>query len=309
MRTKTLLLSAGAALALLAALLGFSAADGPPARAGAPSPAVSVQPPSLDVDYADGAFEVSIKLNDLHHQGQLGYDDNDDTVPDRFEPSTGLGAFEFTLFFDPALLRIIGAEPRDFLASTGRSIFCFQRWPEPGEYSFGCASSGSEDGPQGGGELAVVTIEPVANGTSALNLEAGLAGPLGDDIPTAAYGGTVRITGAPEPPPPTATPTPRPTPTQTSPGGGGDHGPGNDGGSGDNGTRGGGIGDGGGSEVLGGGTGGAPTGSSVVGLPATGGAGARGPNGAAPVAAALVLFGAAALAAGVTLARLRLARS
>ena len=97
--------------------------------------------------------------------------------------STGLGAFEFTFRFDPAVLEVAEVELGPTLEETGRSYQCLQRSDEDGIYSFGCASQGSSPpGPQGDMTLAIVTFLPIDPGSTLLLMDAEIAGPLGDDV-------------------------------------------------------------------------------------------------------------------------------
>ena len=181
---------------------------------------VNVQPVSLTIDYSDGAFNVRVELSNLNHHGLIAYDTNRDGITDREEPSDGLGAYELSLYFDANVVRVARMEAGEFLRSGGRSTQCLQRAPEPGQFVIGCVSTGGAEGPQGSGNLAVLTLEPVANGMSFLGLEAELAGPLGDSIDAGADSGVVEVYNGPAVPP-TSTPrpptdggTPRPTATQ-----------------------------------------------------------------------------------------------
>lgn len=182
---------------------------------------VSLEPSHLIVaDYGDGSFDIQVELTNLNHRGQITYDDDRDTVPDRAYESYGLGAYEFELHFNPGVLRVAGAEPSDFAGSTGRNFQCIERNTTPGEYALGCFSLGSARGPQGSGRLATITLVPLANGLTPLALEAGLGGPLGDEIPVEASGTVVLVSGAS-----TEAPTPGPNPTPgpgAGPGGNGE---------------------------------------------------------------------------------------
>lgn len=153
------------------------------------------------VDYDSGPFSIFVPVSDLDHRGQITYDDDRDTVPDREQPSIGLGAFELLLHFDPDVVRVEAAEPGPFIENSGRVAQCFDREPERGQYALACVTTGSGDGAQGSGTLATVTLRPVANGTSFLALDAQLSGPLGDSIPMRADGGVVEVRGGPDSPP------------------------------------------------------------------------------------------------------------
>ena len=209
-----------ARLAVVLLLLGAGVAFAGSANAGAPV-SIRVIPSGQIADYNDGSFTVSIWAVGIDHHGSVGYDDNRDTVPDRQEPSEGLAAYELTLTYDASLLEATGGAAGTFLGSTGRSVLCFGRKSEPGQYALGCISSGGGPGPQGAGQLAEVTFRPLATGISGIALEAELGGPLADDIPISIEDGLVSIVNGPTPPAPTPangrTPTPRPTASSPPP--------------------------------------------------------------------------------------------
>ena len=191
-------------LLLLTMLAGRQPVSAQPATEGT----VRLQPPTTTDARVNDPFSVFIGLEDMQHQGLIGYDDDDDDVPDRFEPSDGLGTFEFTLRFDPALLEIHGAESGSLLNSSGRSFQCFQRSDEPGQMP----------GPEGTFTLAQVSFRPIEAGSSLLQLkDVDLGGPLQpDDIPVAVFGvSAVSVTGSSAPvqtqPGPRATSAPAPT--------------------------------------------------------------------------------------------------
>ncbi|MEX2159601.1 MAG: cohesin domain-containing protein [Dehalococcoidia bacterium] len=193
-----------------AALLGSGLLASPSAR-GQSNTLVWLDPHTDRVDHADGSYQLDVKLSGLDHHGTIGYDTNRDGRDDRFEDSNGLGAYELTLHFDPNVVLVTDMDAGEFLRSEGRSTQCLQRKTLPGEFAMGCVSFGNSDGPQGSGSLATFTIEPVANGTSFLALEAGLAGPLGDSIEIVADGGLVEVYNGPSQPPPTGGPGGQPT--------------------------------------------------------------------------------------------------
>jgi len=188
----------GAVLSLIAAALALASVS-TPARAA--EPRVQLSPVMTSVEYSGGRFSIFVPVSDLDHHGQITYDDNRDTVPDRDLPSTGLGAFELLLRFDPDVVRVDDAEPGPFIESSGRGAQCFDRRPRRGEYALACVTTGNGDGAQGSGTLATITLRPVANGTSFLQLDAQLSGPLGDSIPTQANSGVVDVRGGPDEPP------------------------------------------------------------------------------------------------------------
>lgn len=153
-------------------------------------------PSSLEAHMAD-QFVFWIVVDDLQHNGSIEYDDNRDTVPDRFVASEGLGAFELTISYDPGLLKLSGARAGP-LGDAERSFQCFQRSDKAGSISFGCFSSGSGAGPDGDLTLAEFSFEPIAPGDTSLQLEdVDLAGPLADDIDVSVDSvHPVRITGS-----------------------------------------------------------------------------------------------------------------
>jgi len=188
-----------AVLALVAAALALLSVAAP--SSAGPQPRVYLSPVMTSVDYDRGRFSIFVPVSDLDHRGRITYDDDRDTVPDREQPSIGVGAFELLFHFDPDVVRVEAADPGPFIESSGRVAQCFDRQPERGQYALACVTTGSGDGAQGSGTLATVMLRPVANGTSFLALDAQLSGPLGDSIPMRANGGVVEVRGGPESPP------------------------------------------------------------------------------------------------------------
>jgi hypothetical protein len=117
------------------------------------------------------------------------------TVDVRVENVNNLGAYEFTLQFEPSVISYVTVNNGTFLGSTGRSVFCPAPITDVGTLRFGCVSSdGSTPGPSGSGQLAQVVFQAVAEGTSPLDLVmVALAGPLGEDISAGAIGGSVNV--------------------------------------------------------------------------------------------------------------------
>ncbi len=172
---------------------------------------VSMVPSFSNVLVEEERFSVFIVMEGLDHHGVVSG-----------VSSTGLGAFEFTLQFDPAVLEVAEVESGPTLEETGRSYQCLQRSDEPGIYSFGCFSQGSSPpGPQGDLTLAIVTFLPVDPGSTLLFMEAVVAGPMGDDVLVEVDGvGAVSVRGgdvatATPPTVATATATQRPGATAT----------------------------------------------------------------------------------------------
>jgi len=166
---------------------------------------VCVQPPSQQVTTADPSFSVDIvadKVNDL-------------------------GAYQFTLAFDPTMVSFLDAVDGPFLGSTGRGVTCFPPSLSGGSVKFKCVTLRSEpDGPIGSGVLSTLTFEPLAPGTSALDLtEVILTDIGGTPLPLTTQDGEVTVVIGPTPTPcpggvcPTATPTSTATATPTPAGG------------------------------------------------------------------------------------------
>ncbi len=142
------------------------------------------------------------------------------TVRVMVDDVANLGSYEFTLQFDPSVVSYQGVANGDFLGSTGRQVFCPSAIVdvEAGTVRFGCASSGTETGASGSGQLAEVTFSADAEGVSPLDLiMVSLSNPWAEDIPAFAENGSVSVVaGTPGPtftPTLTRTPTLSPTPT------------------------------------------------------------------------------------------------
>lgn len=136
----------------------------------------------------------------------------------RLEGVTNLGAYEWQLRFDPEVVQFVEAANGPFLGSSGRAVSCLgpmlpaTSGLEPGNVRFGCVTlSPAPPGPDGGGLLSTVTLEPLAEGAPSIQFFcAGLANPLGEDIPITNVPPCVAAV-APTPygtPPPTGTPVP-----------------------------------------------------------------------------------------------------
>ena len=92
--------------------------------------------------------------------------------------ATGLGAFEFTITFDPAVASILSVtqgpltylnNTATFLGSTGRTPNCTAAVIDPGSVNYSCATTGSvPDGPLGSGVLATINFQPGAIGSTSL---------------------------------------------------------------------------------------------------------------------------------------------
>jgi hypothetical protein len=143
------------------------------------------------------------------------------TVRVMVDDVSDLGAYEFTLQFDPDIVSYQGVANGDFLESTGRGVFCPPAITDVGTVRFGCVSSdGGTPGASGSGQLAEVTFTAgaAAADLSPLNfIMVSLADPLSGDIPAFPEGGSVTVVvGTPGPTfTPTLTRTPTLSPTAT----------------------------------------------------------------------------------------------
>jgi hypothetical protein len=206
-------------------LLAAAAAWSVGGTAQADTAVMKVVPASQTVDIGAGTFTVDIAIENV----------------------SDLAAFEFTLSFDPSILRLVGVEKGPFLDESGGEIQCpapqyispADGMPSEDSLRFGCVSGnpsgGGENipGANGSGVAATVTFAPRKAGTSELRLglpgdryPSDLADPLADDLPVSLQGGSVKVTGSgpaatPKPDEPTAipaqTPGPRITPVATPP--------------------------------------------------------------------------------------------
>lgn len=176
---------------------------------------VRLAPAMSTVPAGDGPFTVYVVLEGLQHAGNVTYDDDRDGIPDRSIPSEGLGAFQFTIEYDPAIVEFQDVERGPNLSLTGRSFQCLPAARDTGTITFGCLSPGlSPAGPEGTLTLASIQFSPRSNGLSPLVLSAEIAGPLGDSVEVDVGGGTVRVNGGS----PAGGPTRSPTSATNTPG-------------------------------------------------------------------------------------------
>jgi hypothetical protein len=127
---------------------------------------------------------------------------------------TNLGAFEFTVAFDPALVQFESISASPFLGSTGRSVSCMPPLLTGSSARFTCVTlGGTPDGPSGSGVLATAQFSAVSAGTTLLDLQdVILLRPDASQIPVdQVIDGSVTVQTTPTP-----TPTPVLTPTSTA---------------------------------------------------------------------------------------------
>ena len=140
------------------------------------------------------------------------------TVDIVVENVVNLGAYQFTLAFDPAILNYVSLRNGPFLGSTNRPVDCAAPVVKPDSASIVCRTLGAEpDGPSGTGVLAIATFLPVNTGPAFLDLQrVTLTNPRAVIIPALEQDGSVAV-DLPPTPTPTLTPTfgPSPTPSPT----------------------------------------------------------------------------------------------
>jgi hypothetical protein len=112
-----------------------------------------------------GAQAITIRLEPSRIVADVGQTVQ---VTVRMEGAVDLGAFEFHLGYNPAVLEATDAGLGPLLTSTGRSPVPLGPALKDGEIRFAGASYGTEGGPDGAGVLAQVTFRIVGPGTSGL---------------------------------------------------------------------------------------------------------------------------------------------
>lgn len=147
------------------------------------------------------------------------------TVSVMIDNASDLGGFEFKLLYITATVIVDDVTMGDFLGSTGRGVIVLgpNIDNEAGEVRFGTATLGTAPGPDGTGELAVISLTAQGEGESYLDLQdvvvLDTANPPNSQEATV-EDGTVVVGAAPTSTPtatqtPTATATPTPTATPT----------------------------------------------------------------------------------------------
>lgn len=111
------------------------------------------------------ADTITVRLLPGHAVGEVG---KTVAVTVWIDGAANLGAFEFHLGYDPAVLQAVGAQLEAFLTSTGRTPVPLGPAVKPNEIRFAGASYGTAAGPDGSGMLAQVTFRVVGPGTSPL---------------------------------------------------------------------------------------------------------------------------------------------
>lgn len=119
---------------------------------------------------AVAAQGATIRIEPLQVQAGSAGDDVQAQVV--IEDVENLGFFQFDLTFDPAVVRVKSVALGEFLASTGRTASGVGPVIDntAGTVTFGAYTVGTQDGPDGAGVLAEVTLTGVADGVSPLRL-------------------------------------------------------------------------------------------------------------------------------------------
>ena len=134
-------------LAVLAVAAGWVVLSRSPVQGNGTS--IRIDPQHTEVNIGTGQFAVDVKVQEV----------------------TNLGAFEFTLDFDPSVIQFVGWQEGPFLKSTDRSTLCNSSHFGDGSEHYGCGSGGSgKAGPNGSGVLVTASFQPLAVGFSTLEL-------------------------------------------------------------------------------------------------------------------------------------------
>jgi len=137
------------------------------------------------------------------------------TVSVMVDGAVDLGAFQFEMRYDPAVVTASNVGLGLFLGSTGRTAQAIGSDVDnvAGLVKSAAFSFGDRAGPQGTGVLAVITLTAVGSGRSTLSLQNVLVtDTMANVLPASVRGGTVVVAA----PTPTPTPTAMPGPTVTS---------------------------------------------------------------------------------------------
>jgi hypothetical protein len=172
-----------AAVSVLVVLLG-----GFPRPGSAQGALVAVEPAEMAVDPGT-TFTATVTVDD----------------------AVDLVGYEFEMSYDPAVVAVVDVEPGGFLEEAvplGPSID-----NEAGSLSFGVVTIGEGPGAEGGGDLAVLTLEALEDGTTVLNLRnVRLLDSESDTMAVSVEDGRLRVgSGAWPTDVPTSTPFPTPT--------------------------------------------------------------------------------------------------
>ena len=112
-----------------------------------------------------------------------------------------VGAYEFVLTFDDALIDYVSVTNAGFLGSTGRSVNCLTATYGSGTAQLQCVTLGSEvAGPTGTGNLTWLTVQANGRGISPITLTSVQVLEIdGDPIPVDIFNGARRVILCPDP--------------------------------------------------------------------------------------------------------------
>lgn len=133
-------------IALLLALVALATSI-PLVWSDSPETTVRIEPTSVQVSAGD-TVPVTIEIHDV----------------------VNLGAFQFDLTFDPAIVQVDSVTLGDFPASTGRSVNPLGPKSQAGKVVYGAFSFGDAAGPDGSGTLATVILQARGGGQTPLGL-------------------------------------------------------------------------------------------------------------------------------------------
>ena len=209
-RLNPIPLLAALLLAWIAFISLFAPLDGSTPLASVEAQNATLQNPTVRIDPAQSLVDVSETF----------------TVTVMIDEASSLNSFEFDLFFITTTVTVDSVTLGDFPGSTGRMIV--PAGPtidnQTGKVTFGVVTFGSDPGPDGTGDLALITLTAQGVGISPLDLERVLVVDTGGHSQTSTVeDGMVVAGGAPTPTPtstatstPTGTTTPTPTTTTTT---------------------------------------------------------------------------------------------
>jgi hypothetical protein len=146
-------------------------------RVAAQEATVHIEVPSTQISPGGDDFTVAVMVNDV----------------------TNLGALQFDLSYDPAVLSFVDVQEGPFLGSSGREVQCLPPRAGPGTLQFACVTLGATpDGPTGSGVLATITFRPLKAGSSPLHFaRLTLTDPPAQALPAQAQDATVTVGGSP----------------------------------------------------------------------------------------------------------------
>ncbi len=209
-RLNPIPLLAALLLAWIAFISLFAPLDGSTPLASVEAQNATLQNPTVRIEPAQSVVDVSETF----------------TVTVMIDQASSLNSFQFDLFFVTTTVTVDSVTLGDFPGSTGRKIV--PAGPtinnQAGKVTFGVVTFGSDPGPDGTGDLALITLTAQGVGISPLDLERVLVVDTGGHSQTPTVeDGLVVAGGAPTPTPtstatstPTGTTTPTPTTTTTT---------------------------------------------------------------------------------------------